>query len=1065
MKMGMRQKNNIASIRFIRLLLLSLLALPIQASNIPEALATWIAGAASDGQATQAAFAIGVTADAGQRFGTAFESWQTLDILSDIRIAPEHIGKSASLYLVALFNNSWYMKNSQGQWGIWDLNINSLVPAGINQSLEALTGVTVQKQLSNLPGNFSVWVGYKVDGVIYYSAQPFSFTVIAKEKPATTCTGECISNLFIPGNSYKGPVPADAGILSGDEFAQGVKEGALTLVSAKNTEESGRLREAGYQENLAVLKSLKPSPAISSLLEAAGKTTDPFFEPASVLKEGRQVQLLSLNALVKEAVSIEKLAQSPENAFNNYQQSYNLLPDNLKNGLPALASLQGKSVEEINAAIALLDNALAADIAALENSSVANDTLLPKILAGNGSDNDNDSFCKPKELYGKFNWPLKNFLTPVKDQGQRGMCWAFTTVAALESRELVQRNSVHDLSEQFLVNRVKLAWDKDDYEDGYICTRALDDMLKHNQVLPEESFWTYNRSLGRNVNASSDVARYQNSCLNYMGSCGNTAHQTGTVFTTPLPGLTFAAYEDTNYRGAGVAAGKPIVIWKSGDRFKLNFYRLKLSQGHTIMAGLGTREGFMKPIRGFVTDSRDIYFDDKGIEKSGFRGGHAVLIVGFINNETIKSYPGGYPGGIPDKLPDSGGFFVIKNSWGCGFNGYGDGGYAYIPAEYIERYFWDLSIVEMDATRSAKWQDYNGEGKLTIKWGDQLNTDLRISKKLFEVYPPRNKKIDDVNIQVSSSVAGDQITLISTFGNTAGYAGYFSTIGLRTVQATARLGNETVPVKIQVNVVNTAPTIELLPPSIIHQGEIIKLTVALKDINETNPGSMCSRVTWNFTAPDFPYSGDGSCSLTVAFGETADRSTTQRSFTVSTTDSEGLRTNQSFTVTVYPPLENPYPRISDAWLHEPDRLIGHDADAVCQTGVRIPIGTTIDLTKPESSYTCLGSTPEPTVIRPYEASVSVENPDNVTLKYDWYFWEGSPEYQNILDKKSDSIYSSTENTTYIIPYYALGVGRTPFNCGVDVEIWTPVINGYGRNTVVRQNVWAGQCIFYDIAPH
>lgn len=857
------------------------------------------------------------------------------------------------------------------------------------------------------------------------------------------------TSVFTPDNSFNQPTP-DATMINSDDFAKQIKDGSLILISSKDIEAQLQSRETTYRANLEVLKKLPQNAQLEKLLEVANSSKTPHSE-TTLSTQG--IQLLSLSQRIGQATTIQEQAQSPENALRVYEELYALLPDALKTALPSISALKGKSLADIQAAIALLNNGLDSSLAQFENIQAAPALLMPNVAAGNG--HDQYGSCNPTMLYRYFDWPLKHFLSPVKEQGKRGSCWAFTTTSALESRELVQRDAVHNLSEQFLINRVKQDWDDDDYDDGYRYSWALDDMLDNQQVLPEEAFWTYNPSFGRNpTGGTSDTAKYQDSGVMYRngdtktlysGTYSDTSHQSQRICTTHF-GVKFCAYERVRYQGQGVAASESVQIWSSGDRFYLNNFRYLLAQGYTIMASFDVRIGFQKPEQGFVTDFRDVYEED-GVEKSGDLGGHAVLIVGFIDNESISAFrdAGGFPLKIPGGLPKSGGFFVVKNSWGCDF---GDGGYVYIPAEYIERYFYDLSILHLDTTRSPKWQSYNGGGALQIHLpeGPSINADLRISKKLFEVSPPKNNSIAEVSITVDSSIAGDQFTR-SDFFNTASYTSSFFTLGLRTLQITAKLGPTTVKQNLVVNVINAAPSIELISPNVIYAGEKTTLSVTLKDKNEANPGGMCKRLEWFFSAPDVPYGNDGVCSRVIAFGQAG-----QRSFTLSTTDSEGLRTNQTFTVNVQPAPVNPYPRITEAWLHEPNRLIGNDVDAFCEIGARIPDGNLIDFRKPESSYACGGSSEEPTQTRPYEVSVGVENPEEKLLSYEWIVWEGTP--NNIL-------ISELGDSTYPIPYYALGFGGTPFNCGVMVEVSYEV--QFGRS-VKTQNVWSGQCVFPDVVP-
>jgi C1A family cysteine protease len=64
--------------------------------------------------------------------------------------------------------------------------------------------------------------------------------------------------------------------------------------------------------------------------------------------------------------------------------------------------------------------------------------------------------CKPTnnkvKIPKSFDWRTKNIVTPVKDQGQCGSCWAFSATATIESLWVKRTGKMIDLSEEDLVN-------------------------------------------------------------------------------------------------------------------------------------------------------------------------------------------------------------------------------------------------------------------------------------------------------------------------------------------------------------------------------------------------------------------------------------------------------------------------------------------------------------------------------------------------------------------------------------------------------------------------------------
>ena len=848
-------------------------------------------------------------------------------------------------------------------------------------------------------------------------------------------------------NAWKGAIPADAETVSPEDFKKGLASGELALFSTASLEAQKAAYEKQYQDDKTFLSSLPDkSPYVQKLLEEAASV--PSADTDLPAPGAKGVLLLGVAQQLRGAVESYKRAQDPGNALEDYTTSYNLLPDDLKAKADSPESLKGKSLDAINAAATKLSELLSS-VENLDNSRLDTDSSSASLSqsgllssqtlnAGNGVDNNGP--CSPVGLVKTYWFPLKKFVSPIKNQAQRGTCWAFAAIGAVESRERVQNNNPVNLSEQFLVNKVKQDWDSSDTEDGYWSDKALETAVNKGQVFPSEGAWTYNPANSR------PYPKYDNTCAGYSGTCSDTAHESRRTCTTFI--FTFCSYVKVTYLGPGVGSSRTNLVWSSGKSFDLNRYRSLLAKGYTLLADFPVYVGVMdRATGGYVTDYSQTYFPsdgpNKGKEIAGSYGGHAVQLVGFLSNDTLSKYNSVSNIG-------GGGYFILKNSWGCGG---GDGGYYYVPADYVQKIFGSLRTLNFDGRRSDAWnKEQAAPGgteapKIQIK-SNPATVDLRVEKDLTAFFSVSHPVAKSVTLTVTSSLDG---TLYNGPWSTDPNEPFgpslkrtFATPGTRTLTLRTQYGSGSSSASLSVNVVNTPPTLELQKSGDARQGEEYSLTALITDPNEADLNKLCANTLWSVDAPDTLSSAVG-CTVVVKFGAQG-----VRAVRVSTQDSEGASGSSSVTLSVLPPPVNPFPKIVSSGVYSREYVVGAGTLRFCDSPA-VPLGNTLDLTQQGCNF--IAGKPLPPR---YFGGVKVENPDREALTFDWKLL-----YRNSSGSEVEGLSSPGSSASTFSLSNPGNAYLATFDCRVTLKVNAPEAS----RSKGPLSVWSGKCTaFYGTAP-
>jgi hypothetical protein len=496
---------------------------------------------------------------------------------------------------------------------------------------------------------------------------------------------------------------------------------------------------------------------------------------------------------------------------------------------------------------------------------------------------------------------------------------------------------------------------------------------------------------------------------------------------------------NVGFGGPGPTASRAIQVWSSGQPFDLSRYRMLMAQGHVLMASFPVYKGFMDDVGadGIVANYARTRLDAMGNEVAGSYGGHAVQIVGFLSNLDLTRF-----GVTPDI--GGGGYFIVKNSWGCGA---GDDGFYYVPADYVSGLFTSLSVLEFDGRRSTRWvnEQTTPGGTVAPSIAIKANpgvVDLRVEANLASFFGVAHPVGRSVHLRVTSdrdgvlydgSWATDPNAL---FGPELRRT--FATTGVRTLTLAATYGSGTRTANLFVDVRNTAPTVTLSFAGTAFVGVAFPVTALVADVNEADAGAQCARTTWAVDAPDALAAASG-CAQQVTFGTTGSREVRVR-----TVDTEGAVGVRTATLNVEPTPANPYPLVTTYGLYARDALYAGNVFIGCDD-LAVAAGATVDFRQDGCTLSVIGAPP-----KRFSAEVVVENPDGEALTFDWrtIVTVGG------VDTTINTVLGSASAT--FVPYSPGNAIDVTNDCRVTVTVHAP---DPARSKSLT--VWAGRCTYWS----
>jgi C1A family cysteine protease len=760
-------------------------------------------------------------------------------------------------------------------------------------------------------------------------------------------------------------LPKGAVLLASDEIAKLEGLGTLTPVTPKSLAEEEEAKLEQLKEDYAVVEAfLLKNPKLESRFFAtpAGGEVVPTPDGnwrAKVMVKGELREFITQGeaARIKTIAATIRHSQSKDNQKLKYQVLKPLASEACQELGPTDLELESLDADQIRAEVSALVACWKAETLPDETPDSSDYEPTPDPVApppppadfvANPDDYEgaatsptdgSDDACEPTQSI-MTNWSGKNYLTCIKDQGNRGSCVSFAITSALENAWARKKSKWVNLSEQALYAEAKLDWNGESYGDGLNTQDTAEELFETGWSQPYESIWNYNPSWSRMDLGSS----YIDSCDGYSGpACSDTSHQ-AEVVCEQVGGFSFCYFwRPTSPGNSGIGAGTFVELCDFEDD-DLDTAKMYLSSGYGLVAGMDVTTAWQNaPSSGFF-----------GSSMGSNIGGHAVHIVRYVPNSQLPQ----------NRWGSGGGRVVIKNSWSC----WADGGFGYLQAGWVNDKIKSLSALlpkAVGTNQPPKVTLLAPIPNATFPYGGFMN---------FQTLKASATDLEDgddcCTFHWQSSKDGD-------LGDGATIQYQFATMGSRVITVTATDKNGKKSAKsITVTATNTPPQASILSPSqngtVAYKGVPFVFQGKGTDNNEV-VDLPCSSLSWKSSNASDAIPATG-CSITPTFNTTG-----IRTITLKVTDAKGATASATRTVNVQnPPLNQPpqvtilFPATNDMFLDayttvqlkasavDPDGLPGMTYKWTIQApGVPVKqIGTTLNLNwKPSNDvpFNCGGT--------------------------------------------------------------------------------------------------------------